>query len=66
MMVVAGLSYLANSFTLILAPEYYKIVFPLLVLCLIAELSLSLWLIFKGVNISKWDVVVSQTNDKEI
>ena len=29
MMVVAGLSYLANSFTLILVPKYYEIVFPL-------------------------------------
>lgn len=57
MLIVAGLSYLANSFTLILIPKYYEIVFLFLVLCLIAELSLSLWLICKGVNISKWNVV---------
>jgi hypothetical protein len=54
LMVIAGLSYLANSFTLILAPAYAGTIFPILVLALIGELSLCLWLMVKGVNVSKW------------
>ena len=55
LMVIAGLSYLTNSFTLILAPAYAGTIFPVLVLALIGELSLCLWLIVKGVNIPKWE-----------
>ena len=66
MMIVASFSYLANSFTLILAPKYYEIVFPLLGLCLIAELSLSLWLIFKGVNVSRWEEAFALANGQEV
>lgn len=54
LMVIAGLSYLTNSFTLILAPEYSGAIFPVLALALIGELSLSLWLVLKGVNLPKW------------
>ena len=54
LMVIAGLSYLTNSFTLILAPAYAETIFPVLVLALIGELSLCLWLIVKGVNVPKW------------
>jgi Domain of unknown function (DUF4386) len=55
LMAVAGLSYLANSFTLILAPAYAGTVSLILVLALIGELSLCLWLMVKGVNLSKWN-----------
>jgi hypothetical protein len=55
LIVIAGLSYLMNSFTLILAPAYAGIVLPVLVLALIGELSLGLWLIVKGVNVPKWE-----------
>ena len=55
LMAIAGLSYLTNSFTLILAPVYAGTIFPVLVLALIGELSLSLWLIVKGVNVAKWE-----------
>jgi hypothetical protein len=54
-MAIAGMSYLANSFTLILAPAYAGTIFPILVLALIGELSLCLWLIVKGVNVPKWN-----------
>jgi hypothetical protein len=53
-MAIAGLSYLANSFTLILAPAYAGTIFPIVVLALIGELSLCLWLIVKGVNVQRW------------
>ena len=55
LMAIAGLSYLANSFTLILAPAYAGTISPILVLALIGELSLCLWLMVKGVNVAKWN-----------
>ncbi len=55
LMAIAGLSYLANSFTLILAPTYAATILPILVLALIGELSLCLWLMVKGVNVPKWN-----------
>jgi hypothetical protein len=54
LMAIAGLSYLTNSFTLILAPAYAGTTFPILVLALIGELSFCLWLMVKGVNIQRW------------
>jgi uncharacterized protein DUF4386 len=54
LMTVAGLSYLTNSFTLLLAPTYSAMVLPILVLAFIGEMSFCLWLIVKGVNVSKW------------
>jgi len=55
LILIAGLSYLTNSFTLILAPAYAGIVLPILGLALIGELSLGLWLIVKGVNVPMWE-----------
>jgi len=54
LMALAGLSYLTNSITLLLAPAYAEMVVPVLALALLGELALSLWLIVKGVNIPKW------------
>ena len=55
LMAIAGLSYLVNSFTLILAPAYAGRIFLVLALALIGELSLCLWLIVKGVDVPKWN-----------
>ena len=52
LMSIAGICYLFNSFALILFPQLSSIV--ILMPCLIAELTLSLWLIFKGVNLPVW------------
>lgn len=52
LMQLAGVGYLLNSFALILAPRFSN--FGLLVPAFIGELSLCLWLIFKGVNVVKW------------
>ncbi len=52
LMAIAGLCYLTNTFALILAPQLSSIL--LLLPCLVAELALSLWLIFKGVNLPVW------------
>jgi uncharacterized protein DUF4386 len=54
LMAIAGLSYLTNSFTLILAPAYARTISPILVLALIGELSLCLWLMVKGVDEQRW------------
>jgi hypothetical protein len=54
-MQIAGACYLINSFALILAPTMANSLFPAILLPpFIAELSLSLWLIIKGVNVPVW------------
>ena len=56
MMQIAGLCYLTNSFALILAPTFADKIFPaILIPSFIGELSLCLWLLVKGVNVTKWE-----------
>jgi hypothetical protein len=50
---IAGVSYVVNSFLLLVAPDLASIV--LLIPSFVAELSLALWLLLKGVDASKWD-----------
>lgn len=52
LMAIAGLCYLTNSFALLLAPKLSSL--ALVAPCFIAELLLTLWLIFKGVNLAAW------------
>ncbi len=55
MIQLGGGGYLTNSFTLILAPALVGQVFPIIIVpVFIAETSLSLWLLAKGVNVEKW------------
>lgn len=55
LMAVAGLGYLVNSFGQFLAPVFAARLFPAILMpALVAELSLSLWLIIKGVDAAKW------------
>ena len=55
LMQVAGVCYVVNSFALILSPPLSNRLFPaILVPSLIAELSLALWLVIKGVRTEKW------------
>jgi hypothetical protein len=61
LMILVGLSYLTNSFTLILAPTYAGKVVPVLAFALIGELSFCLWLLFKGVNTELWKKAVVAT-----
>ena len=56
LMQIAGLSYLANSFALVLSPPLANRLFPaILVPAFVGEASLALWLLVKGVNVSKWE-----------
>jgi hypothetical protein len=53
LMVIAGVCYHVNSFIHFPAPQHS--LFPFVVLpCLIAELSLTIWLIAKGIDERKW------------
>jgi hypothetical protein len=51
---IAGIAYLINSFTLLLAPAAQSRIPLILAPAFVAELSLCLWLLVKGVNIEKW------------
>jgi hypothetical protein len=60
LMQIGGLCYITNSLAIILAPKFADMLFPsILIPSFIAELSLCLWLIFKGVNIPKWEKQIS-------
>ena len=55
LMPIAGVCYVINSFVLILAPKLADVIFPaIMVPCFVAELSLCLWLMVKGVDLPKW------------
>jgi hypothetical protein len=55
LLLLAGLSYLINSFALLLAPALADAMFPIILLpAFVGELSLCLWLIVKGVNLERW------------
>ena len=56
---IAGVSYVTNSFLLLVAPDLANIAF--LIPIFIAELSLALWLLAKGVDASKWEQGVRST-----
>lgn len=56
---IAGVSYVVNSFLLLVTPDLANIV--LLLPAFVGELSLALWLLVKGVDASKWEVRVRST-----
>ena len=52
----AGVCYLVNSFGMILFPKLINAISPAILLPpFVGELSICLWLIFKGVNLVKWN-----------
>lgn len=52
LMVLAGVAYLVGSFTLFLFPAHVEAVSPVYGVCVVAELSLGLWLLIKGVRVT--------------
>src|ERR1051326_3935367 len=55
MIQIAGVCYMTNSLAQFLAPAIQDRIFPLILLpCFVAELSLALWLLIKGVDVDKW------------
>jgi len=64
LMQIAGLSYLTNSFSLILVPALASRMFPAILLpALVGEMSLCLWLLVKGVNIERWKAQAAEAED---
>lgn len=62
LMEIAGVCYVINNFALLLSPPLSSRLFPaILIPSLIAELSLALWLLVKGVNAERWDQHVHST-----
>jgi hypothetical protein len=55
LMQIAGVAYVASSFLLLLAPDVASILF--LIPTVVAELSLALWLVVKGVDVPKFQKV---------
>lgn len=52
---IGGACYVFNSYGLFVAPKVQDAIFPFILLpSLVAELSISLWLIVKGVNVERW------------
>lgn len=55
LLAAAGVSYLINSFALLLVPTLAAAIFPgILIPAFVGELFLALWLIAKGINIERW------------
>ena len=56
LMAIACVCYLVNSLTQFLSPAFASTLFPaLFVPSFVAEVSLTLWLIVKGVDVAKWE-----------
>jgi hypothetical protein len=53
---IGGIAYIINSYSVFLAPMVEEAIFPFILLpALVAELSISLWLIIKGVDVARWN-----------
>lgn len=57
---IAGVSYVVNSFLVLVAPRVANIAF--LIPSFVAEMSLALWLLAKGVDASNWEQRVGSTD----
>jgi hypothetical protein len=61
LIMAGGLVYLFGSYTHFLAPGYASTIAPIYVVPLVAELGLCLWLLVKGVDLSKWRLSVAES-----
>jgi hypothetical protein len=59
MIAAGGLVYLLGSYARFLAPGYGSALVPLYAVPLVAELSLCLWLLFRGVDLEQWRAVAA-------
>lgn len=58
LLLLAGLCYLVNSSALLLLPDIAPLLFPWIFLpVLLGELTLSLWMMIKGLNLAKWQAL---------
>jgi len=55
LLALAGVSYLVNSFALILSPDFAGMLLPFILMpCFVGELVFASWLTIKGVNVERW------------
>ncbi|MBK5277366.1 MAG: DUF4386 domain-containing protein [Bacteroidia bacterium] len=60
---IAGIGYITNGFTHILEPSLTAWTFPIIIIpVLVAETSLSIWLLVKGVDVEKWKMKQSESS----
>lgn len=50
----AGVAYLTGSYTRFMFPNFVEAVSPIYLIAIISEMSLCLWLLFKGLNPDRW------------
>ena len=66
LLAIGGLCYLTNSFATFLAPGFAAHLFPYIqVPSGVAELSLCLWLLVIGVNVSRWEKQASKASEPD-
>jgi len=66
LLAIGGLCYLTNSFATFLAPMFAAGLFPYIqVPSGVAELSLCLWLLVIGVNVSRWEQQASKASEPD-
>ena len=59
LLTLAGICYIVNSFVDFIAPAIASYTFALLIVPGIAETSLCLWLLVRGVNVARWEALRS-------
>jgi hypothetical protein len=61
LMAIDGVAYIANSFTTFLAPGFASHLVPYIELpTLVGEGGLTLWLLFAGINVARWERVAQE------
>ena len=60
LIMAAGPAYLIGSYTRFLFPDYMDAVSIIYIVPLVSEVALCLWLLFKGVNLEKWNEKVGR------
>ena len=65
LMVIAGLCYFTNSFSLFAAPKVQAVLFPSILLpCLVGETLLALWLLIAGLNGGRWQARAAEASGR--
>ncbi len=63
LLIIAGVGYLIDSFALFLAPHYG---ISIVDYTFIGEITITLWLLIKGVNVQQWEKRTLESEEKQI
>jgi hypothetical protein len=67
LLALAGVCYLINSTAILLALDFTPLLFPWIYLpVLVGELTLSLWMMVKGMNLAKWRALQPHTDNQTV